>query len=231
MRRTLGFGLLALDLALLLAARGGGGGSSGGGGGTTGTVNTPGGSVSVSFQGRLIVQSVTPPPGMEAPYGAIAFAATVSQAGGSLTVTLTFPNPIPEGAALGKLVSGDWQTLADANLNFGGTTATYTVQDGSTLDGDGQADGRVVDPVALLVPSGGAPSGANWITHHASVYTITYWGGLFVAVGQIGYILTSPDGINWTVQRGGGYAHLSSVVYGNGRFVVVGWSSAVLISP
>jgi len=106
-------GLLVL-LSLLLAACGGqtsGGSGGGGGGSSSGTVNTPGGQVQVALRGGTFVQgptpqSVTPPQGFQAPYGGIAFTAQVAQ-GGSLTVTLTFPQAIPQGAVLKKYLNND----------------------------------------------------------------------------------------------------------------------------
>lgn len=124
------------------------------GGGTSGTVNTPGGQVQVGLQGGTFTQgpaaqSVTPPQGWQAPYGGITFTAQVSQPGGILTVTLTFPESIPQGAQLWKFVNNQWQAVPNAQLS--GNTATFQVQDGGSLDADGQVNGQVVDPVALLV--------------------------------------------------------------------------------
>ncbi|WP_216641308.1 COG1470 family protein [Thermus scotoductus] len=123
---------------------GGGGGSSGSAGGVQ--VNLQGG----TFTQGPTAQNVPPPQGFQAPYGAIAFTAQVPQ-GGTLTVTLTFPNPIPQGAVLKKYQGNAWQDVPGAQLS--GNTATYQVQDGGPLDGDGQQNGQVVDPVALLTPA------------------------------------------------------------------------------
>ena len=73
-------------------------------------------------------------------------------------MTLTFPSPIPQGAVLKKYLNTAWQDVPGAQLS--GNTATYQVQDGGPLDGDGQRNGQVVDPVALLVPN--APT-ATWM--------------------------------------------------------------------
>jgi hypothetical protein len=50
---------------------------------------------------------------------------------------------------------------------------------------------------------------------------VTYGNGLFVAVGEDGAILTSPDGVSWTRRTSGGNL-LYGVTYGNGTFVAVG---------
>ncbi|WP_185747594.1 choice-of-anchor U domain-containing protein [Thermus tengchongensis] len=148
-------GSLTQEAALTVTVSAPSGGGGGGGGGNTGSVNTPGGQVQLVLQGGTFTQgptaqNVPPPQGFQAPYGAIAFTAQVPQ-GGTLTVTLTFPNPIPQGAVLKKYQGNAWQDVPGAQLS--GNTATYQVQDGGPLDGDGQQNGQVVDPVALLTPA------------------------------------------------------------------------------
>jgi len=51
---------------------------------------------------------------------------------------------------------------------------------------------------------------------------------LFVTVGWLGSIATSPDGLNWTLHDAGTEASLTSVAHGNGRFVAVG--EAIVVS-
>ena len=70
---------------------------------------------------------------------------------------------------------------------------------------------------------------------------ITYDNGLFVAVGRAydplyavsyGAILTSPDGVKWTLQDSGtSDINLNKVIYGNGQFVVVCSDGTILTSP
>jgi hypothetical protein len=60
---------------------------------------------------------------------------------------------------------------------------------------------------------------------------VTYGNGLFVAVGEGGTILTSPDGVSWTRQTSGTYYPLHGVAYGNNTFVAVGEYSTILTSP
>ncbi len=55
--------------------------------------------------------------------------------------------------------------------------------------------------------------------------------GVFVAVGYSGSILTSPDGLNWTVRSSGTEETLFDVAFGNGIFAVVGGSGVILSSP
>ena len=59
---------------------------------------------------------------------------------------------------------------------------------------------------------------------------MTYGNGRFVAVGEDGTILTSPDGVSWTRRTSGTSNRLEGVAYGNGLFVAVG-GGTILTSP
>ena len=88
--------------------------------------------------------------------------------------------------------------------------------------------------------------GADWTSRtsgtEAWLMAITYGNGKFVAVGTVNNhseainILTSPDGINWSVltsanfPESGGVFMLREVTYGDGLFVAVGNSGEILTS-
>ena len=55
--------------------------------------------------------------------------------------------------------------------------------------------------------------------------------GMFVAVGDSGAILTSPDGIDWVTGNSGTNVALYSVIWGGEQFVAVGDSGMVVTSP
>lgn len=57
---------------------------------------------------------------------------------------------------------------------------------------------------------------------------ITYHNGLFVAVGDHGLVLTSPDAANWTQRGVPVRENLRSVTAGGGEFVAVGCSGTIL---
>ena len=59
---------------------------------------------------------------------------------------------------------------------------------------------------------------------------VTYGGGLFVAVGDPGVIVTSTDGVNWTAQSAGTDEALRGVAYGGGVYVAVGAGGTALSS-
>ncbi len=172
-----------VDLTVTVSAPSGGGGGS-----DTGSVNTPGGQVQLVLQGGTFTQgptsqNVSPPQGFQAPYGAIAFTAQVPR-GGTLTVTLTFPNPIPQGAVLKKYLNNTWQDVPGAQLS--GSSATYQVRDGGALDADGQANGQVVDPVALLV-SNTSTAFSTWMKTYGTPQRDSVRGAIQVADG--GYLI------------------------------------------
>jgi hypothetical protein len=60
--------------------------------------------------------------------------------------------------------------------------------------------------------------------------SVTYGNGRFVAVGELGIVLTSPDGIDWTIKNGDVWqlsdsfpiALSNSIIYAKNRFVAVG---------
>src|SRR3989339_644632 len=60
---------------------------------------------------------------------------------------------------------------------------------------------------------------------------VGYGSGRFIAVGDLGTVLTSSAGVTWTDRTSGTSNYLSGVGYGNGVFVIVGGLGAVLTSP
>lgn len=56
------------------------------------------------------------------------------------------------------------------------------------------------------------------------LYGIAYGSGTFVAVGEY-IVLTSPDGVDWTMRPSGSTYVLRSIAYDNGIFVAVGTTS------
>jgi hypothetical protein len=71
-----------------------------------------------------------------------------------------------------------------------------------------------------------SPDGTNWsnqIFHQGlSLYSITYGNNQFVAVGQAGLCLTSPDGLNWaTIVNSTFPGQWWDITFWNGRFVVL----------
>ena len=67
--------------------------------------------------------------------------------------------------------------------------------------------------------------GVTWLQRQTGpqygLVGIAYGNGQFVAVGDLGTIVTSTDGVNWLQRQSGTQQNLSSVAYGNGQLVAV----------
>src|SRR5512135_2800111 len=63
-----------------------------------------------------------------------------------------------------------------------------------------------------------------------SLRSVAYGLGAFVAVGDGGTILTSPDGLQWTARTSSTGNVLYNVTFGGGRFVAVGGGGVVVTS-
>ena len=87
----------------------------------------------------------------------------------------------------------------------------------------------------LLATSASAAVPTSWRATYAptnrSLVSAAYGTGKWVVVGTLGTIVTSSDGFYWTlVPHNLGSQAFSSVVYGNGKFVLGGSGSALLSS-
>jgi phage terminase large subunit-like protein len=80
---------------------------------------------------------------------------------------------------------------------------------------------------------GGGGAGTTWTVRNLGnpLYGVAYGDGLFVAVGDRGAILTSPDGVTWTPRTSGTDDSLYGVTYRDGLFVAVGVGGTILTSP
>lgn len=114
----------------------------------------------------------------------------------------------------------------------------YTPPTPPTLISGAYGNGRYV----LLGGTNTAVSadGVRWQAGHTepgyrfggTTKALTFGHGLFVAVGGIGLVESSLDGINWTIRNTGitNSSDFTSVSYGNGRFVAVGGGGTVFSS-
>ena len=53
----------------------------------------------------------------------------------------------------------------------------------------------------------------------------------FIAVGNAGNIITSPDGAKWRKKKAGTKKHLRGATYGDGKYVMVGNGGTIFTSP
>ncbi len=137
---------------------------------TTAQGNAGGGAVTAAITGGTCVGFATGstsfpapptplPPGVAFPYGLFGFTA-LCPTGGTLTLTVTYPNPLPPGTQYWKYgpepPPGDpnphWYVLP---ANIAGNTATFTITDGGLGDDDLTADGDIEDQGGPGVPGAG----------------------------------------------------------------------------
>lgn len=114
--------------------------------------------------------------------------------------------------------TGEWVSVTHGSANGGVFVAVR-------LDGNGSQVATSSDGITWTLratPTCGVECGWG---------AVTYGNGLFVAVAGSGSsrLMTSPDGVTWTLQSAPMSA-LSSVIYGNGKFVAVGYFGECLWS-
>lgn len=83
---------------------------------------------------------------------------------------------------------------------------------------------------------GVVPYGQTWaynaIGAAPDLEDVAYGSNLFVAIGSIGAIYSSPDAITWTLRvppAGPGAGTFRGIAYANGRFIAVGYLSSTVI--
>ena len=125
------------------------------------------------------------PAGWRMPYEMLSFQAQGCGQGGSLTLTLTYPQALPAGAQLWK-----WgPTAADATDHWytlpaiiSGNSVTFSLTDGADGDADRRADGVIVDPVTVGAPLAAGPGGGGI----AAVPTLGEWALLLMGLLLMG---------------------------------------------
>ena len=63
-----------------------------------------------------------------------------------------------------------------------------------------------------------------------TLHDVKYLNGEFIAVGDGGTILTSSNGVQWTLQNSGTTESLHSITFGNGQYAASGTHGTVLTS-
>ena len=99
----------------------------------------------------------------------------------------------------------------------------------------GSAVAWVAGMLALLAAGARAEPGDEWQSRsrfpQGNMLNAVAWSGSqFAAVGALGTIVTSPDGVAWTVRASGTEKVLTDIVWAADRFVAVGADRTVLTS-
>ena len=136
-------------------------------------------------------------------------------------------------------------------VSFNGTSAEFKVDYGEQITAivpNAASDG----PISILTAAGAISSinsytvlrqgnawDQNWFTRDTGpsgfrLNAVTFGDGLFVAVGEAGNILTSPDAVNWTLVKSFIQEQLfgvsSGIINGTNYFVAVGANGVILRS-
>jgi hypothetical protein len=185
------------------------------------------------------------------PTGTFPITVTGSPGGKTTSFNLIVTAPRPYTLTVYKQGRGSGTvTATGCTLTWSGNTGTCTAASGTPITLRAQADaGSIFSGWEGIIGSASGCSGTGpctfTLTENSSVaavftsitdttflhfYDVTYGNGRFVAVGDWGMSVTSPDGVTWTVRASGVPRALRGVTYGNGRFVAVG-DGVILTSP
>ena len=155
-----------------------------GGGLVTATI-TGGTCAGFALDSTAFAPAPTPlPPGITFPYGVFGFTA-VCPPGGTVTLTMTYPNPLPGGTQYWKYgpTSGNptahWYVLP---ATITGNTAVFTITNGGLGDDDlNPNNGVIVDQGGPGVPADGAggATGIPTLSEWALLIFSALFGGLF----------------------------------------------------
>ncbi len=209
----------------------------------TGTLNipSPGGGLSwnVSYSPSLVLSivDITPPTGTLSINGSASFT-------NDPAVTLAF-------TCFDAASSCSQMQISNDNVNYTGlasyaTTTTWNLSSGDGpktvfvkfQDGAGSLSSAVTATITLDTtppePSeGGSLDIWEWrnpLPQGNQLQEAAYGNGTFVLTGYNGTLLTSADGISWTMRTSGTSYILDSVAFGNGTFVAVGGAGTILTS-
>jgi hypothetical protein len=132
----------------------------------------------------------------------------------SATATLTPTNSTDPGITWSTRTSAadnEWRSIAYGNGVFVAVATT----------GSGNRVMTSIDGIAWISNSSSVPDN-NW-------NSVTYGNGKFVAVASTGTnrVMTSTDGLNWTLRNASIDLQWVSVTYGNGLFVAVSVNSVI----
>jgi uncharacterized delta-60 repeat protein len=91
--------------------------------------------------------------GVTFPYGLFDWTVTGLANEQSITVTMTFPNPVPDGVKYWKVVSGGWTDMTSllSRNPIDNKVLYLTITDGGFGDLDGLANGQITDPGGIAI--------------------------------------------------------------------------------
>lgn len=141
--------------------------TTGTGGAASASIDTGGGPLCRFDTTATGYMAATPPPGRQAPQGALNFKLIGCTPGATVRVTTTWPQPV---ADFTKRSQGAF--LPASHFTISGNTVSFDVTDGGLGDDDGLTDGVITDPAM--------PLAAALAT--TAIPTLSEWGLLWLAV-------------------------------------------------
>ena len=152
---------------------------------TQATGTTPGGPVTASITGGTCLgyqngsaQFTVPagaPVGETFPYGVFGFTALNCGAGGTVTITLTYPAALPTGTKYWKNINGTWVDWT-SKVTITGNTVVLTITDGGAGDTNPNA-GQISDPSGPAFAGGPTP-----------IPTLSEWGLILLGLALLAVV-------------------------------------------
>jgi hypothetical protein len=135
------------------------------------TGSTPGGQVTAAITGgscsgyqsgsASFTTPINPPAGQTFPYGVFGFTAFNCNDGGTVTITLTYPNNLPSGTKYWKNINGTWVDWTGFTT-ISGNTVVLTLTDGAYGDTNPNP-GAISDPGGPgYDPTAAIPTLSGW---------------------------------------------------------------------
>jgi hypothetical protein len=136
---------------------------------TSGSVTTVLGTVNFNINNGSINGLAGIPPanilcgasGYSFPYGFFTFNITNLAPGGSVQVTIRFPNPLPAGVKYYKCINGRTVDCSSIMTRIDPYTLQLTLTDGGLGDADGTANGAIADPGGPAFPLNNTPQSSS----------------------------------------------------------------------
>jgi len=121
----------------------------------------------------------------------------------------------------------NWTEFSTVNLSLASLISQNSNSNTNIIYGNGRYVFRNYNTVLSSL------DGTVWIKttlQYPPFTDLTFGNGMFVLVGNNGTILSSSDGISWTLQPSYTSSDLTSIVFGNGEFVAIGQDVVVTSS-
>ena len=157
----------------------------------TNTGDTPGGLATANISGGDCVGYAPgsvqfsvpndPPPGEKFPFGVFGFTAVACEIGGSVSITLNYPQLIPQSARYLKKINGAWIDWTD-RVVINGNTVVLTIIDGGEGDTN-PVPGKISDsggPVIAMSPIQPPPNSIPVLGGVAPLFMIIFMFGVLV---------------------------------------------------